>query len=93
MADLQPAPEDDVRIGDAERRAVNQRLHRAVGDGQLTLTEYDERARQVWGALTRGELAEVVRDLPGSVRVTPPPDVPVGSRRAVAVMRCSGRST
>lgn len=78
-------PDGDLRIGDTERRAVDARLSQAVGDGVLTLTEYDERARDVWAARTRRELDAVVRDLPAA------PSVPVlaapGRRRtSVAVM-------
>ena len=76
--------DDDVRVGDDERRAVDARLHHAVGAGQLTLSEYDERARVVWAARTRGELASVARDLPGGSPAVPAP--PAGTRRAVAVL-------
>lgn len=87
VSEYLPIADDDVRVGDAERRVVDERLHRAVGDGLLTLSEYDERARDVWGARTRGELAAVVRDLPGP---TGPAALPVPApgrrRRSVAVM-------
>jgi hypothetical protein len=83
-----PIADDDLRVGDTERRAVDERLHRAVGDGLLTLSEYDERARDVWAARTRGELAVVVRDLPGGARPVPVSTTPAssGRRRSVAVM-------
>lgn len=92
VPDLQPPAattgDDDVRIGDAERGAVDARLHRAVGDGVLTLTEYDERAGAVWAARTRGDLAAVVRDLPGGeVRSAAPAPAPTGAvRRSIAVL-------
>lgn len=87
MPEQLPNGDDDLRVGDAERRAVDERLHRAVGDGLLTLSEYEERAGDVWGARTRGELAAVVRDLPGAPRPAFVA-VPVGGgrRRSVAVM-------
>ena len=84
-----PVADDDLRVGDDERRAVDERLHRAVGAGQLSLSEYDERARDVWAARTRGQLAAVVRDLPGARPVPAPPDALApssGSRRVVAVL-------
>ncbi|MCW2777023.1 MAG: hypothetical protein JWN17_748 [Frankiales bacterium] len=85
---LQPA-DDHVRIGDVERQAVDERLHRAVGDGVLTLGEYDERAQALWAARTRGELAVVVADLPGALP-TPASALPAPAtgrvHRTVAVM-------
>lgn len=83
--------EVSARVGDAERRTVDARLQQAVGDGRLTLHEYDERAGQVWAARTRAELDATVQDLPGPVPA--PSTAPAartgrrpGTRRAVAVM-------
>jgi hypothetical protein len=55
----------DVRASDAERQLTVERLHRAVGAGRLTLEEFDERAAKAYAARTRGELADLTRDLPG----------------------------
>lgn len=79
-------PEIEVRIGDTERRAVDEWLHRAVGEGQLTLGEYEERAALVWGARTRADLEAVTRDLPGAVSSAPVPVEGVRPRCSVAVM-------
>lgn len=84
------APE--IRIGDRQRRDADARLQAALADGVLTLTEYDERAGQCWGARTQSDLDVLLRDLPqqrAAARSTPvevqrtsdhPP------RRVVAVM-------
>jgi hypothetical protein len=64
----EPVRPDELRVSDAERSAVQERLRRAVGDGQLDLHEFDARAQQVWAARTRGELVRVTADLP-----EPPP--------------------
>lgn len=81
------APE--IRVGDRERRDVDALLQEALGDGVLSLSEYDERAAQCWAARTRTELDLVVRDLPGG-RPPQPPVVAPGAtpitRRVVAVM-------
>lgn len=58
-----------MRISDAERRAVQVRLHLAHDIGQLDLGEFDDRVKSVWSARTRGELAHVTADLPA-----PPPE-------------------
>ncbi|WP_169064485.1 DUF1707 SHOCT-like domain-containing protein [Geodermatophilus dictyosporus] len=69
---------EELRVSDVERSAVQERLRRAVGHGQLDLTEFDERARAVWAARTRGELDWVTRDLP-----EPPPPPPPAPRHRV----------
>jgi len=66
VVSLEPSRPDEVRVGDAERRAVDARLQEAVGAGVLDLHEYDERAALAWSARTRGDLALLTRDLPGS---------------------------
>ncbi|WP_170308909.1 DUF1707 SHOCT-like domain-containing protein [Pseudonocardia hierapolitana] len=65
----EPVRPDDMRISDAERSAVQERLRRAHDIGQLDLGEFDDRVKSVWSARTRGELALVTADLP-----TPPPE-------------------
>ena len=61
-----------VRVSDAEREAVVARLNTATGEGRLTLEEFGERAGLAYAARTEGELAELVRDLPGlSAAVVP----------------------
>jgi hypothetical protein len=57
-------PPDDLRVSDAERAQVQDRLRRAHDVGQLDLAEFDDRVRTVWAARTRGELARITADLP-----------------------------
>jgi hypothetical protein len=68
---------DQLRVSDAERADVQERLRRAVGDGQLDLHEFDARVQTVWAARTRGELVRVTADLPEP----PPPPPPPAKRR------------
>jgi hypothetical protein len=86
MSDTPPP----LRVGDRERRAVDDRLQAAVGDGVLTLSEYDERAAVLWQARTRAELDGLVVDLPDHAPAVPAavPAVTgdVKPRRAVGVM-------
>jgi hypothetical protein len=63
-------PQPEMRIGDREREAIDQRLRAAHADGVLTLGEYDERAAACFAARTQNELDVLVRDLP------PAPDAP-----------------
>ena len=55
----------EVRASDAERELTVERLRRAVGNGRLSIDEFDERAAAAYAARTRGELADLTRDLPG----------------------------
>ncbi|MHA6785886.1 DUF1707 SHOCT-like domain-containing protein [Pseudonocardia saturnea] len=64
MADAGEGPA--IRVGDAERRAVDDRLQHAHGEGRLTLTEYEERAASAWAARTRADLDALTSDLPAS---------------------------
>jgi hypothetical protein len=65
----EPVRPEDMRISDAERNQVQDRLRRAHDIGQLDLGEFDERVKSVWAARTRGELARITADLPA-----PPPE-------------------
>jgi hypothetical protein len=58
-----PVPSSQLRVSDADRALVETRLRRAVEVGQLELREFDERARLVWAARTRGDLDAVTADL------------------------------
>ncbi len=60
----EPVRPEDMRISDAERDVVQERLRRAHGVGQLDLGEFDERVKAVWSARTRGDLQGVTADLP-----------------------------
>jgi class 3 adenylate cyclase len=92
--------EGDVRVSDAERQAVVDRLSRAVGDGLITLDEFADSAAQAYASITRAELGEVTRELrlpvavpiPAAPVVVPPPPAegaapPLPKRRwVVAIM-------
>jgi hypothetical protein len=53
-----------MRISDADRAAVAQRLRIAVDEGRLDLTEYDDRLRSAYAATTYGDLEPITADLP-----------------------------
>ena len=67
-----PVRPEQLRVSDAERAAVQERLRRAVADGQLDLHDFDTRAQTIWAARTRGDLDRVTADLPEP----PPPPAP-----------------
>ena len=69
----EPMHPDELRVSDAERAVVQERLRRAVGDGQLDLHEFDTRVQSAWAARTRGELVRVTADLPEPPPLPAPP--------------------
>lgn len=54
-----------LRVSDAEREHVVGVLQKAVGRGMLTLDEFTARSDVALAAKTRGELNQVLLDLPG----------------------------
>ena len=73
--------QQDLRVSDAERAAVQDRLRDAVGAGQLDLHEFDERATTLWAAKTRGDLDRLTADLPALP--PPPPPAPATPRQRI----------
>lgn len=62
----------DLRVSDAERQQAVEQLHRAVGEGYITLTEFEERSASAFTATTRGELETVLADIPSSPQSAEP---------------------
>lgn len=57
----------DVRVSDAERAGVVRRLERALREGRITVTEFDERSSAAYAARTRADLDELTGDLPRDI--------------------------
>ena len=55
---------DHLRVGDADREAVIAQLQRHVGDGRLTLEEFEDRVEEVTASRTGADLRAALRDLP-----------------------------
>jgi len=53
-----------VRVSDAERTEVADRLAAHFGEGRLNQAEFDERVAQAMNAKTRGDLSGLFDDLP-----------------------------
>jgi hypothetical protein len=54
----------NLRVSNAERQAVVRRLERALREGRLTITEFDERVQAAYAAHTRADLEDLTEDLP-----------------------------
>ncbi|WP_197322304.1 DUF1707 domain-containing protein [Saccharomonospora sp. NB11] len=69
----QPSRRDpkQLRASDADRERVAQVLHKAMGEGRITLDELEERLDQVYTAKTLGELEPITADLPAEGTTLP----------------------
>jgi Domain of unknown function (DUF1707) len=74
MSDRDPA----LRIADADRERVAERLRRAAGEGRLAADELEERLEAAFGARTQADLTPLVADLPAER----PPTGPRGPLRS-----------
>lgn len=71
MSDVDPGA---INASDAERDATCDRLRAAAGEGRLTFEELADRIEATLRSRTRGELAELMRDLPAPAeRLSPRP--------------------
>ncbi|MFL5894877.1 MAG: DUF1707 domain-containing protein [Thermoleophilaceae bacterium] len=59
-----PRRRSEIRVTDAERERVAERLRRAYADGALTHDELEARVAGAFAARMRGELSRLTRDLP-----------------------------
>jgi hypothetical protein len=57
-------PQPDLRVSDAERSEVADRLGRHYGDGRLDQAEFNERVDQAMSAKTQSDLSGLFDDLP-----------------------------
>jgi hypothetical protein len=54
-----------VRASDGDREVAAERLSEALTEGRLSMDEYDIRLGDAFKAVTHGELADLLDDLPG----------------------------
>ena len=59
-----PYSDQHLRVSDAERQAVTDRLAEHFADGRLDQAEFDERVGRAMNAKTRADLAGLFDDLP-----------------------------
>jgi uncharacterized protein DUF1707 len=64
FAPLFRAPDQHLRVSDAERQAVADRLGDHFAEGRLDQAEFDERAGRAMSAKTRADLSGLFDDLP-----------------------------
>lgn len=71
--ELLPRP-PEWRMSDVDRERVAERLRVAVGEGRLTLEEFEQRLSGVLAARTFGEVSPYVADIPGGPLAVPAPE-------------------
>ena len=59
-----PYSDQNLRVSDAERQAVADRLAEHFGDGRLDQAEFDQRVGRAMSAKTRADLSGLFDDLP-----------------------------
>ena len=80
-----PYSDQHMRVSDAERQAVTDRLAEHFSAGRLDQAEFDERVGQAMNAKTRADLSGLFDDLPE----TGAPAVPERPRRRHRHPSCS----
>ncbi|MBC3194365.1 DUF1707 domain-containing protein [Pseudonocardia sp. C8] len=60
-----PGERREIRISDADRERVAERLHRAMAEGRISVEELQERLTTVYAARFGSDLVPVLSDLPG----------------------------
>lgn len=75
-----------VRASDAEREAVVARLNTAVGEGRLTMDEFSGRLELAYAARTRGDLDQLLSDLPAETGEVAP-----AAATSAAMVRAGGQ--
>ena len=67
---------DRMRASDAEREETVALLRHAVGEGRLDMEEFTDRTTRAYLAKTRGELLELIDDIPRAQLAPRPPSAP-----------------
>jgi hypothetical protein len=61
----------ELRMSDADRERVTERLHTAFGEGRITQEEFEQRLNGVLSARVFSEIEPLVADLPGTAPPAP----------------------
>lgn len=70
-------PYSRIRLSDTERADAMSALGNALGEGRLTMGEFDERCRLIAQAEVQADLEPVFSDIPQSPRMPAEPEAPV----------------
>jgi Domain of unknown function (DUF1707) len=93
VSEPSPAEPRGIRISDADRERAAERLHQALAEGRITLSELEERLAVVYAAKYEADLRPPLADLPGAEVVSTLTAVPTIPSDAPAVVLRAGMST
>jgi hypothetical protein len=57
----------DIRASNSEREAAVEILRTSLGEGRITMAEFEQRVQAAYAATTRGDLDALTNDLPRSL--------------------------
>lgn len=78
MVTVQPPDPPGIRISDADRERAATRLHQALSEGRITISEMEERLTVVYAARYERDLEPPLADLPVVATAAPVPVTPAG---------------
>lgn len=96
---MSDAPVPELRVTDTDRDLVTALLRSAVGEGAITLHEFEERVDATVASRTRGDLERVTADLPAHLRSRgleagdQPPAPPRSARRRIVAVLSEERTS
>jgi hypothetical protein len=90
MSETSRVPAEE-RVSDTERDRVISDLTRHCGDGRLTLDELEERVAEAYAAMTKAELAHVMRELPRAFVPVPHVSALPEVKRSAAPVRTTAK--
>jgi hypothetical protein len=74
-----------IRLSDADRERAASRLHQALAEGRITVTELEERLAVVYAAKYEADLVPPLADLPGGLLVLSKPAAAAASGEPVVL--------
>lgn len=80
-------PDPGMRVSDADRAEVADRLAKHYGDGRLDQAEFEQRLDQAMRAKTRADLIGLLTDLPEDQPQGGPPQSPQARRQQQKMLR------
>ncbi|MGH3321997.1 MAG: DUF1707 SHOCT-like domain-containing protein [Streptosporangiaceae bacterium] len=80
------------RASNGDRESIAARLKEAFTNGLLDLPDFQWRMDRVYAAVTLGDLAPIIADLPARISRSGPDPVPDGARRTMRVLARRSRS-
>lgn len=84
---VQPPDPPGIRIADADRERAAMRLHQALAEGRITVSELEERLSAVYAARYEADLRPPLADLPGAQLTAVPAAVPAAPSGAPLVLK------